>query len=71
MVAKLCLRRCPQRESMKNRVPHIVSLILALLENVPSSEDKVLVLQILGYILPYEESKLELCRLVGFVKLGS
>ena len=70
MVARLCLKKCANRENI-NQVPHIVSLILAILENVASIDDKILSLQILGYILQYEESKLELCRLGGLKLLCS
>mmetsp|Transcript_22021 Transcript_22021/g.37276 ORF Transcript_22021/g.37276 Transcript_22021/m.37276 type:complete len:3228 (-) Transcript_22021:12-9695(-) len=70
LVARLCLKKCPDRDNI-NQVPHIVSLVLAVLENVASPDDKILSLQILGYILQYEESKLELRRLGGLRLLCS
>lgn len=59
-VAKLCLR-----EDLNHQVPHIVSLVLAILESVTSIDDKVLSLQILGRVLRSEESRRELSRLRG------
>jgi hypothetical protein len=70
MVAKLCLKKCANREKI-NQVPHIVSLILACLENVASNADKVLSLQILGLLLQYEESQRELRRLGGLRLLAA
>ena len=70
MVAKLCLKECANRDNI-NQVPHTVSLILSILENVANFDDKVLALQILDYVLQYNESKLELCRLGGLKQLCS
>lgn len=69
-VARLCLKKCPNRENI-NEVPHIVSLVLSILENVANIDDKILSMQILGYILQFEESKLELQRLGGLQLLCS
>lgn len=70
VVAKLCLKKCFNLEQI-NRIPHIVSLVLAILENVASTDDKILSLQIMGYLLRYEDSRQELRRLGGLELLCS